>query len=194
MTIWLASDHHLFHENMMRFEREPGVPLRHFKDAAEMNEVILENHNAVVSTSDHVYFMGDVTFKYGKEFDTLFNAFKGKKRLIVGNHDTVKNMANHFQKISCWRYFNEKDVPGFIPFTATHVPIHPGSCKGLFNAHGHTHWNLVTKTEVLEGFRPQVTLTEPNLFYLNLCMERTDYKPVSLAQVQSMLRERVGEC
>jgi calcineurin-like phosphoesterase family protein len=178
MTIWFCSDHHLFHQGVLNFKRKDGTPLRSFSSVEEMNETILQRHNELVHPSDHVYFMGDVTFRTGREFDDLFNKFNGRKRLVVGNHDAVKNITNHFQKISCWRVFNQsKDE---ISFTVSHVPIHPGSVKGSFNVHGHTHDNDVTDESGI-----------PDLRYVNLSMEKTDYRPISYDQLQQEMRERL---
>lgn len=170
--IWFASDHHLFHKGILNFANDDGTLIRgaRFKTIEEHNGCILENHNSRVQDGDHVYFMGDLTFNYGEEFLSLFAKFKGKKRLIPGNHDDIKKLAPLFKKVQIWRVFREL---GDVPFTVSHVPIEPLSIKGKFNVHGHIHQNA-----------------EATPWHINLSMEAIDYTPVSYDELQAKLEQR----
>ncbi len=169
VDIWMLSDHHLFHDNILKFKKADGSPYRPFSSIEEMHETIIERHNALVKPEDHFYFGGDVTFKLGGEFQHLMSRLNGKKRLIVGNHEkylTYKEFINKFEKIMLWRGFREQ---GFV---LGHMPLKEGHFRdGNWNAHGHTHWNIV------EG---------P---YRNICCEPRNYYPVHLDEIAAEVRK-----
>lgn len=137
--IFIISDTHFNHANIIRYCNRP------FKSVEEMNNTMIKNWNRVVSDQDIVYHLGDVWMTGNPEL--LYN-LKGRKRLIVGNHDELKNPILHkvFQKISMWRMFPEYGV------LLTHVPVHESSLyrgatsneknpSQLINIHGHIHDN-----------------------------------------------------
>lgn len=160
---WFISDTHFFHTNILKF-MDDGIRLRHeFQSIDEMHERIVKNWNAVVGVNDYVYHLGDVTFQYHKPFQELMWSLKGCKRLIVGNHDKLKQegLTKHFQKIELWKGFKEHN------FTCTHIPLRLDSLRdGKFNVHGHTHRNM---------------MDDPH--YINVCVEPRDYKPVHLETI-----------
>ena len=53
--IWFTADHHLDHENIIRFCSRP------FDNAGHMNAALIDNWNAVVKPADTVYHLGDLT-------------------------------------------------------------------------------------------------------------------------------------
>lgn len=166
--VFILSDHHLFHENVMNFKKDDGSKYRPFWSLEEMHEVIVEKHNSIVKPGDHFYFGGDVTFKLNKEFNEIMRRMNGKKRLIVGNHDrflTNTHFTQHFEKIMLWRGFKEQ---GFV---FSHFPLKEGHFRdGNWNAHGHTHWNMV------EG---------P---YSNVCCEPRNYYPVHIDEIAGEIK------
>ena len=82
MTRYLTADLHFGHARMI----DDG--LRPFADVGEMNRVMIGNWNAVVSDRDIVDIVGDFAFSMTKEeVLDLFHSLKGRKRLILGNHD-----------------------------------------------------------------------------------------------------------
>lgn len=161
--VYILSDHHFFHANILKFTGDDGKPIRPFSSLEEMHETIIDRHNSVVKPEDHIYFGGDLTFKLGGEFQNLMRRLNGKKRLIVGNHDkylTYKEFIMYFDKILLWRGFREQ---GFV---LSHFPLKEGHFRdGNWNAHGHTHQRLV------EG---------P---YSNVCCETRNYFPVHIEEL-----------
>lgn len=80
--IFFTSDLHLGHENVIHFENRP------FRNAAEMNQILIANYNAVVQPTDTVYLLGDLSFHIPvEEANELISRLNGKKHLILGNHD-----------------------------------------------------------------------------------------------------------
>lgn len=164
MTIWVVSDTHFGHANIITLAPRP------FASAAEMDETMVERWNAVVKPSDHVYHLGDVAFK--KSSLAQVTRLHGHKRLVGGNHDIFElkaYLAVGFEKVVGCRVLD-----GLL---LTHIPVHPGSLMRFkANVHGHVH-----AAPALAGK------------YLNVCVEATDYTPVtleSLAQRALDLGER----
>lgn len=167
--VYALSDHHLFHENIIRFTKDDGSLVRPFSSLEEMHETIIERHNSLVRPTDHFYFGGDITFRLGGAFNNVMSRLNGHKRAIVGNHDDrfLKNFefTKHFDKILLWRGFKEHN------FTLSHMPLKEGHFRdGKYNAHGHTHWNMV------EG---------P---YINICCEPRNYFPVNIEEIAAEAR------
>lgn len=139
---WFISDTHFFHSNILKFLRDDGKRLRHeFHNLEDMHEFMVKQWNYLVKDNDYVYHLGDVTFRYDGAFNNLMSRLRGKKRLIVGNHDKLGNPAlgKHFEKIELWKGFSDKEAS--IAFTASHFPLPQYVLRnGKHNAHGHIHF------------------------------------------------------
>lgn len=165
---FFISDTHFFHENILKFTGDDGRNIRPFSSVEDMHEYMVAKWNSVVRDNDYVYHLGDVTFRYGKEFNELMSRLKGRKRLILGNHDRVKgtDLMKWFEKLDLWKGFKEHN------FTASHMPLREGSFRdGAVNVHGHTHQNMV------EG---------P---YLNVSCEVCDYTPQHIDDIGVKISE-----
>lgn len=165
---WFISDTHFFHENILKFKGNDGNVIRAFNDITEMNEYIIRKWNNTVAQNDKVYHLGDVTFKYGREFNELMSRLNGQKRLILGNHDKIKgtDLMKWFEKVELWKGFKEGD------FTATHIPLRLESLRdGKFNVHGHIHQNV---------------MDDPH--YINVCVEQWNYTPVNYDEIVKKIK------
>lgn len=166
---WFTSDHHLFHTNIIKFVDDQGHRIRKFNSIDEMHEYMIQRWNSVVKDNDYVYHLGDVTFQYHAGFNNVMSRLKGRKRLIVGNHDKIwnPNLMHWFEKADLWRGFKEHD------FTCTHFPHRLESLRdGHFNVHGHIHQNSME-----------------DLHYINVCVEVRDYTPVHLDQILKEIKD-----
>lgn len=174
--IWISSDQHLFHENILKFtDSKTGNRVRpEFDNVTQMNEYILEQHNSVVKPGDIHYCLGDIFIGNREQFKKLWPKFHGSKRLIVGNHDMVDwlSSGNFFKKVMMWRKFPE------FGLIFTHVPLHISSMYNhkngsyLYGIHGHIHQND-------SPFGP----------YKNVCVEKIDYTPVHIETLASEAKE-----
>jgi calcineurin-like phosphoesterase family protein len=169
--IFVVSDTHFAHPNIVKFEDETGELIRgkFWSTAEEHDEAIIANWNETVEDSDHVYHLGDVAMnKRGLE---CVKRLKGRKRLVHGNHDifpTKLLMEAGFEKIYGVRVFEKHNL------MMTHIPIHPDSLKqGWVNYHGHLHHNWVMNPGYprLRDFR-----------YQCVSLEHTDYRPKLLLE------------
>jgi len=84
MATWLTSDLHLFHKNIIQYCNRP------FCDEYEMNAEITKCWNETVGDDDRVIVVGDLTaglYDRQEDLKTLIGTLRGKKTLIMGNHD-----------------------------------------------------------------------------------------------------------
>ena len=56
-----------------------------------MHGTIKTNWNNTVTNADHVYILGDLSWKENEDVISFVSKLKGNKHLIVGNHDRVKD-------------------------------------------------------------------------------------------------------
>lgn len=177
--IWVSSDFHLGHANILKFIDHRGEKVRNFDSVKEMNEFILDRHNSCVKPGDIHYNLGDVMMGDREEFKKLWPKFQGRKRLIVGNHDDIKFLSSgaFFQKVSMWRQFPEYEL------LLSHVPIHEsGLYRGTdlsvpnLNVVGHIHTNPA-----------------PTRMHYCVCVEQIDYTPVHIEDLAVIARDRKNE-
>jgi len=177
--IWIISDTHFRHENILMFKDHQGNPVRShlFNDVDEMDEHMIERWNSVVKQGDIVYHLGDVFIGDKEWFKKNWPRLNGSKRLIVGNHDDIPFLSagGFFKKVQMWRMFPE------FGLMFSHVPLHPSSllrlldragkypddCESLLNVHGHIHQNL-----------------SPPGPYCNVSVEAIDYTPVNIEELR----------
>lgn len=169
-TIWLSSDLHLGHANILTFTDNEGQRIRpQFSNLDEMHDYIITQHNSVVRPGDHWYCVGDIAMnKTGLQ---LVKALNGRKRIVLGNHDAdlpIKALLDAgFEKVfGCRKLSN---------LLLTHVPIHPSNF-GRFdgNIHGHIHQN-----------------PSPEGPYLNVSVEALQaYTPITLEASEAIIRRK----
>jgi calcineurin-like phosphoesterase family protein len=160
-NIFIVSDTHFGHQNILKFtDDKDGSQVRpNFSSVEEMDEHMVERWNSVVRDYDIVYHLGDVYFDNGHR---VLKRLKGRKRLVLGNHDNPKSefIMNNFSKIMMWRMFPEFDC------VLTHVPIHEsGMFKIKYNLHGHIHQN-----------------PSPTPRHINCCVEVNNYTPKTIEE------------
>ena len=167
--IWFTSDHHFDHRNILKFTGDDGNLIRPgfgntigveptTENLTQMNEFMVERWNASIKPGDKVYHLGDFCMK-ADSAEKFAKRLHGKKRLIPGNHDPIKEVARWFEKVQLWRIFKDE---GFV---CTHIPIRPEQFrhKVALNVHGHLHQNVIQ---------------DP--LYKNICVEVTDYAPLHI--------------
>ena len=118
--IWVTSDTHFGHSNIIKYCDRP------YNGTQEMDWDLIDKWNSVVNDGDIVYHLGDVYMNSSKGYmQNILGKLKGRKRLILGNHDNGKDqvLQNFFQKISIWRMFPE------FGLLLTHVPVHESTLK-----------------------------------------------------------------
>ena len=161
---FIVSDTHFGHVGVCKFIRDDGTKLRPWDDPQEMDEEMVKRWNETVRPNDKVYHLGDVVINR-KALKTL-SRLNGDKILIKGNHDIfrLEEYTAYFRDIRAYHVMND------IIFS--HIPVHPDS-KGRFkaNVHGHLHYRTI----------------ENDPWYFCACVERTDYRPISLEEIYKQI-------
>lgn len=148
---FIVGDLHLGEENIFN-----NTYSNFFKTKEDYIDTFIKNYNSkIVNNEVEVCFLGDL----GKReyIERVFPRLKGKKYLILGNHDKY---SKEFYK----KYFEE--VFGFPVFinsriVLSHEPI--PTEPGVLNAHGHTHYiDLISDR------------------HINLVIEKTNFEPYNI--------------
>lgn len=170
-------DTHFGHANILGFKRDDGTPLRQFTSVYEMDGYMVSKWNEVVKDTDTVYHLGDICI-HSKNLDIL-RGLKGRKILIMGNHDRDK-VTKYIQYFADVRAYDRKD--GII---CSHIPIHPGSLgKFGVNVHGHLHYQEV---KMKSQYSSEMVI-DPR--YFNVSVECIDYTPVEYSVLMGRIEQR----
>ena len=93
MEIFYCADMHFGHENIIGFDERP------YNCISEMEEGLVKNWNAQISSKDLTYILGDFCWSSNsEEWARILKRLKGKKILIKGNHDPENN--NFYKKVN----------------------------------------------------------------------------------------------
>jgi calcineurin-like phosphoesterase family protein len=171
-NIFITSDPHFGHANILTFKRQDGSPCREFDSVEQMDETIIERFNAVVRPQDKVYILGDIAMK--RKFIATAGRLNGHKRLVRGNHDIfrTRDYLPFFEEIYAYRKIEN--------LFFSHIPLHPESLRyDWINVHGHVHNNVPEL-----NFGPR---------YLNVSTEVTNYTPLAIEEVRQIVRARFTE-
>jgi len=107
------------------------------------NETLIENWNRRVHRDDTVYILGDLMFRNICPPADYLVRMKGKKHLIVGNHDRYwmkkLNLEEHFISVSSLLETSD----GQHKLVLCHYPMMAwnGAGRGTYLIHGHIHNN-----------------------------------------------------
>lgn len=174
MATFLVSDTHFGHSRMYSqpFVRDDGQRMRPWTSVEEADERMVAAWNEIVRPCDKVYHLGDVAIP--RSGIHVLGRLNGTKILIAGNHDSkyIKDMDPYFKAVRAhWKLDR---------LALSHVPIHPDSI-GSFqcNVHGHLHYR-----EVL------LPTGEIDSRYFNVSVERLDYRPIELGELQDRINVR----
>lgn len=90
MAIFLISDCHFNHDNILKYERIT----RPFTNINLMNQTIVDNWNMTISNNDTVYILGDFFMGDTHKIEPILNSLNYKEAILIrGNHDTDKRIA-----------------------------------------------------------------------------------------------------
>ena len=166
---YYISDPHLGHENIIRMCQRP------FASIDEMDDCIMTHWNETVTNADTIFILGDLTFKAERDPEWYLSRLKGKKVLIVGNHDrnwcTGAVAQKYFREIHNLHYIHD----GKEELVLCHYPLM--SWPHITRAHmGFGHIHNTTK----QSFWP---LIQQNPLMLNAGVDVNHFRPVTLSQM-----------
>lgn len=188
MTEWVISDTHFGDSSGLRPE---------FRFAEDMDRTMISRWNGVVRPGDVVYHLGDVSCWNKEHTQGILNSLNGKKILCLGNHDSGRlamgNQGFDFvaEEITTTFSANRQRVRVLL----THYPKRYLPAMVDYVIHGHVH--LTTPMErvhyvnkVLPGTLSTGELVDIPEFNINVCVELTNYMPVS---IEALLSRKMKE-
>jgi calcineurin-like phosphoesterase family protein len=186
-AVFLTSDTHFGHVGVCKFTNKDGSKMRPWTDPDEMDEEMVKRWNETVRPNDKVYHLGDVVIN--RKALKIMHRLNGDKVLIRGNHDIFRDdeYREHFRELRAYHVMN-----GMI---LSHIPIHSDSL-GRFgvNIHGHLHSNRVKKARGIDAKTGATLYSDENdVRYHCVCVEQTDFTPISFEDVIKRIKDEGGE-
>ena len=166
--IYYTADTHFGHANIIKMCERP------FPDVETMNESMIAAWNERVRGNDTVYVVGDMFFRC-PDPESILKRLKGKKRLIVGNHDST-----WMSKVDMGRYFLSVDSfletsDGAHALTLCHYPMVTWKHTiRSYMIHGHIH------ADTGADFWPLLRCREN---VLNAGVDVNGYRPVTFDEL-----------
>jgi len=175
--IYFTADPHFNHSNIIKLCGRP------FADVDKMNNVLIQNWNARVQTTDEIYILGDFMFKGdGVSANSLLQRLNGTKYLIRGNHDKFVDDTAFDKENFAW--IKDYHVLSYqkVKFVLFHFPIFEwdGYFGDAVHLYGHVHnsgnnYEQQRKFEVL-GKRA-----------INVGVDVNGFLPVSIREIMKRL-------
>lgn len=166
---YLISDMHFGHSRIMEYENRP------FEKVEDMDAEIIRNWNETIHSNDIVFVLGDVSFYPKDKTKSIISGLKGRKFLILGNHDMGRSET--FWKEAGFEFVSKYSICVDEFYWLSHIPMYLSSAMPYVNIHGHIHSNTMT-TEKL-----------PNQ-YINVSVERIGYKPIDFEDIKRVFEEK----
>lgn len=166
---YYIADAHFGHENILRMCDRP------FSSIDEMNEEMIAAWNKRVKGNDTVFILGDLFFRCADP-EAVLCRLKGKKRLIIGNHD-----ASWMNKVDLQQHFVSVDnfleiTDGVRAITLCHYPLLTWKHKlRTYMVHGHIH------NDTTSDFFPLIAARER---VLNAGVDINGFQPVTFEEMQ----------
>lgn len=172
------SDLHFGHENILAFDQRPWNTIE------EMNHGMIAIWNESVAAGDDIWILGDFCFRSARPAEWFLKQLKGKKHLILGNHD--RHLLKNEKALS---YFVSVDKSTEIQdgekrLVLCHYPILEwnGYFRGSWHLFGHVHDKRNRSYEVICG--------EERM--LNCSAVLTGYRPVTFMELVEINRRYKG--
>ena len=165
---YYIADPHFGHENILKMCRRP------FATIEEMNEAMIAAWNERVTGNDTVFILGDLFFRCADP-EAILRRLKGKKRLIVGNHDSSwmdwVDLNKYFVSVDNLTEFSD----GVHGMTLCHYPLLTWKHKlRTYMIHGHIHNDTTSDYFPLIAARERV---------LNAGVDINGFRPVTFEEL-----------
>ena len=140
-NIYFTADLHFGHKNILTLAN------RRFSSIQEHDDHIIKCVNETVSTSDHLYILGDLGFhKDYVGLATQISRINTRNiHIIKGNHDNMQNLVRLNRDGMIVEVKEMKTVQkGRRSVFCCHYPMRewPGFYRGHYHAYGHVHATL----------------------------------------------------
>ena len=187
-NIYFTSDNHFFHKNIITSCHRP------FKDEFEMNDVMVDNWNAVVKEDDVVFCLGDFAWGGFTKWKTIRDCLNGHIILIKGNHDMKNGPKNPEQEKELFDYVTYQ-MQLRIEGRPVYLNHYPFLCYGgvyrepqyqVWALHGHIHLG----PNSLEGKDvPRMEYLYPTQY--DVGVDNNDYEPISWTEFNEKIQTQL---
>lgn len=164
MNVFVISDHHFYHENIIKYCNRP------FKNLREMNYVMIERWNSVVGKNDTVLHLGDFSFGDKRTVSRIRKHLNGKIYMVKGNHD--KHGVSWYNNVGINMVKKPFIIGNFLFSHARKMDIGPN----MIGICGHSHNKI-----------PLLTESGSNKFY-NVSVENLNYTPI---RIKDLLHDNI---
>lgn len=168
MTTYFTADFHFGHRSIME------ACGRKYATTAKMDTDLVKRYNEVVTDKDTVYVIGDLAMVGPTQKDWLGQIvarLKGKKHLVLGNHD----------RLSPWDYVE-------MGFLSVHTALEIDPLTSVFKtvlAHDPAIAEAVKAQWLLCGHIHTLFKVQRNA--INVGVDVWDYKPVSKERLSGLM-------
>ena len=174
-----TADLHLGHKNCILFDHRP------FSDVDEMDEFIISMWNGRVYDGDDVWVLGDFTYRSKKSPASYLARLKGRKHLIIGNHDY--RMLKDKEAMGMWEsvdHIKKLHDPKYGDIILCHYPIADweGMYHGSWHLFGHIHKSKSPCSEYMD--RQDRAINAGCMLY--------SYAPMSMRELIEKKQEALG--
>lgn len=177
MKIYFTSDLHFGHARVIQYCKRP------FSSADGMDQALISNWNSVVTNSDNIYVVGDVSFHRDQaRTDEILRQLNGTKFLVFGNHDRHLRgpLLKHFEWSRDLVKIRVQDPTldhGFQPIVLCHYALRvwEQSHYGCWHLYGHSHGTLPD---------------DPNALSCDVGVDCWNYTPVSYEQLKGRMAQK----
>lgn len=175
MKTFFTSDTHFDDAYAIRYFKRP------FKNVDEMNAVIVERWNRVVSTHDTVYHLGDFTLENISHFIRWINQLNGNIKILPGSHDdpwlkdfTESEKVEILAPLASMTFpeIMAGNQPQVIVMCHYSMQVWDRSNQGSWHLFGHSHGKL-----------PGIGLS------FDVGVDCTEFTPLSLNEVAAKIAE-----
>ena len=163
MTYFFTADEHYGHKNIIKYCNRP------FSSAEEMDDLLIENHNSVVSENDITIHAGDFSIRTNKDevYQRYIEKLNGRHIFLRGSHD--KWLPRHHD-LSIF----EKNIEGqHIVICHYALRVWSRSHYNSWQLYGHSHGKLA-----------------PQGKQWDVGVDNNNYFPVSFDQIQEIMSDR----
>ena len=179
MNIWLISDTHFSHDNIIKYCHRP------FRNTYEMDNAIINNWNSLVKDDDLVYHLGDFCFisknrqssykdALVENANSLLDKLNGHIILKFGNHDRDLRKLINQGKIKFYDC-TYKEIILENKYILTHYPLE-NVPDGMINIHGHIHNT------------PEVCALYDKPNYFNVSIDVLNFYPINFDKVKEIIK------
>lgn len=182
--LFFISDTHFGHENIIKFCNRP------FKDTKEMDKVLIQNWNNVVSPEDTIFHLGDFAFGGSQLWNDTLKQLNGHKVLIIGNHDRKNLRQGYIQYFNAVLPQAQLQIEGRVVYL-NHYPFlcYGGSYRGekdaVYQLFGHVHSGPYSTG--LDSDR----LIHCFPYQYDVGVDNNNFTPVSWTKVKEIIAEQI---